>query len=41
MSTQESNSLKEETVEETPKTSTEFEGIYSQIIQERKYISSV
>jgi len=41
MSTQESNSLKEETVQETPKTSAEFEGIYSQIIQERKYISSV
>lgn len=41
MSTQESNSLKDETVEQTPKSITEFEGIYSQIIQERKYISSV
>ena len=42
MSTQETNSLKEETAEDTPKQqSTEFEGIYSQIIQERKYISSV
>ena len=41
MSTQESKSLKEETVEKTPKSITEFEGIYSQIIQERKYISNV
>jgi two-component system, chemotaxis family, sensor kinase CheA len=41
MSTQETKSLKDEAVEETPKSSSEFDGIYSQIIQERKYISSV
>jgi hypothetical protein len=41
MSTQDTDSLKEETVENSPKSSNELDGIYSQIIQERKYISSV